>query len=216
MQYKYVKIFVYRYNNMDMIRFYYYTSVPILTCSTLFYAMTTLSASITNSQNVVNFIYEHKDCDSVIFRRELETCDLQNKLNIVESLIFDVIKRYCNSESEFEEIKNTIKNPIIEVNDTTDFAMIELTASPVILNRIDEPIRYAILSTSETVKNINIIIEKIQNKIIDYKNGYLNKLMTICLKIEIGSLKHQIGLLDKRLYLLLELLKIYLPISKKV
>ena len=201
---------------MDMIRFYYYTSVPILTCSTLFYAMTTLSASITNSQNVVKFIYEHKDCDSVIFRREIETCDLQNKLNIVESLIYDVIKRYCNSEREFEEIKNTIKNPIIEVNDTTDFAMVELTASPVILNRIDEPIRYAILSTSETVQNINIIIEKIQNKIIDYKNGYLNKLMAISLQIEMGSLKHQIGLLDKRLYLLLELLKIYLPISKKV
>lgn len=200
---------------MDMIRFYYYTSVPILTCSTLFYAMTTLSASITNSQNVVKFIYEHKDCDSVIFRREIETCDLQNKLNIVESLIYDVIKRYCNSEREFEEIKNTIKNPIIEVNDTTDFAMVELTASPVILNRIDEPIRYAILSTSETVQNINIIIEKIQNKIIDHKNGYLNGLIAISLQLEIASLKHNIELLDKRLYLLLELLKIYLPISKK-
>lgn len=200
---------------MDMIRFYYYTSVPILTCSTLFYAMTTLSASITNSQNVVKFIYEHKDCDSVIFRREIETCDLQNKLIIVESLIYDVIKRYCNSEREFEEIKNTIKNPIIEVNDTTDFAMVELTASPVILNRIDEPIRYAILSTSETVKNLNIIIEKIQNKIIDHKNGYLNGLIAISLQLEIGSLKHNIELLDKRLYLLLELLKIYLPISKK-
>lgn len=201
---------------MDMIRFYYYTSVPILTCSTLFYAMTTLSASITNSQNVVKFIYEHKDCDIVIFRREIETCDLQNKLNIVESLIFDVIKRYCNSEREFEEIKHTIKNPIIEVNDTTDFAMVELTSSPIILNRIDEPIRYAILSTSETVQNINIIIEKIQNKIIDHKNGYLNGLMAISLQVEIDSLKYNIVLLDKRLYLLLELLKIYLPISKKV
>ena len=201
---------------MDIIRFYYYTSVPILTCSTLFYAMSTLSASITNSQNVVKFIYEHKDCDSIIFRREIETSDLQNKLNIVESLIFDVLKRYCNSETEFEEIKNTIKNPIIEVNDTKDFAMIELTASPAILNRIDEPIRYAILSTSETVQNINAIIEKIQNKIIDYKNGYLNQLVAISLQVELSNLKHQIGLLDKRLFMLLELLKIYLPISKKV
>jgi hypothetical protein len=177
--------------------------------------MSTLSASITNSQNVFRFIYEHKDCDSVIFRREIEKCDLQNKLNIVESLIFDVLKRYCKSETEFEEIKYIIKHPI-EVNDMEDFTTIELKATPKVLNNIEEPIRYAILSTSETVQHINAIMEKIQNKIIAYKNGYLNNFIKISLQVELSNLKNHIDLLDKRLFMLFELLKIYFPVCKNV
>ena len=132
---------------MDIISFYYYTSIPILTCSTLFYAVSTLSASITNSTNVVKFIYEHKDCDSIVFKREIETCDLVNKLNIVEALIYDTIKRYCKSEQEYEEMKKSVKNMNLEETENSDFTIIELTTKPIVFERIDKPIRYAILST---------------------------------------------------------------------
>jgi hypothetical protein len=51
--------------------------------------------------------------------------------------------------------------------------------------------RYAIFSTYDTVKNINSTFENIQNKIIEYKNGYLNKFVVICLQEELVSLKKQ-------------------------
>ena len=57
---------------MDLLTIYYYTSVPLLTCNLIFYSLTTLSTSITSSQNVVRFISEHKDCDSIIFKNELD------------------------------------------------------------------------------------------------------------------------------------------------
>lgn len=202
---------------MDLLTIYYYTSVPILTCNMLFYSITALSTSITSSQNVVRFISEHKDCDSVIFKNELEMLDLENKLKIIESLIFDILKRYCNSKEEFEEIKNNIHTPIIiceKQDDTKQFEMIELTNKISMLDRIDEPIRYAILSTSETVQHINETIIRINKKILNHKQSYLNKIVTLCLQIELHEFKKKVSLLDMRLQLLLNLLKIYLPLTQ--
>ena len=64
------------------------------------------------------------------------------------------------------------------------------------------------------VQNINITLENIYDKIKNHKNSYLNKLVTLCLQIELNNLRHQINILDKRMLLLLELLKIYLPMTK--
>ena len=79
--------------NMDILKIYYYTSIPLLTCNILFYSITSLSNSITSSQNVFKFIVDHKDCDSIIFKNITTDLDLENKLKIVESLIYDIIKK---------------------------------------------------------------------------------------------------------------------------
>ena len=53
---------------MEFINLYYYTSIPLITCNLLFYSMNTLSNSITSTQNVFKFIYEHKIFNtSIIF-----------------------------------------------------------------------------------------------------------------------------------------------------
>jgi len=201
---------------MDLFTIYYYTGIPILTCNMIFYSLNTLSTSITSSQNVVRFISEHKDCDSIVFKNEIETLDLENKLRIVESLIFDIIKKYCNSNEEFIEIKHNINNPIITCHtedDTPQFEMVQITNKINILDKIDEPVRYALISTSEIIQTINQILIKIHDKIFKYKQSYLNKLVTLCLKIELIELKKKVNLLDIRLQLLLNLLQIYLPIT---
>jgi len=198
---------------MDLIRIYCYAGLPILTCNMLFYSITALSTSITSSQNVVKFISEHKDCDSVIFKNELETLDMENKLKIIESLIYDIIKRYCKSKNEFEEFKNNINTPVIcnKQDDSSQFEMIELTNKISVLERIDEPVRYAILLTSEIVQSINELIIQMHEKILKHKQSYLNKIVSLCLKIELNEFKKKVFLLDIRFTLLLELLKIYLP-----
>lgn len=203
---------------MDLLRIYYYTGIPILTCNMLFYSIQALSTSITSSQNVVRFISEHKACDSTVFKNEIETLDLQNKLKVVESLIFDIIKRHCYSDVEISDIKQNISTPLVTCNtleDTNGFEMVEFKNRFAVLERVAEPIRYSLLSTCETVVNINELMLKIREKIVTHNQSYLNKIVSLCLQTEINELKKNVKILDMRLELLLNLLKIYVPITIK-
>ena len=103
-------------------------------------------------------------------------------------------------------------NPVIKSDcqdDTGNFQMIELSNNNKILERINEPVKYALLSTAETIYSINEVIYKIEEKILKHNDSYLNKFVTLCLKTELKEFNKHNLLLDKRLQLLLELLKIY-------
>jgi len=201
---------------MDFIKLYYYTSVPIITCNMLFYSLNSLSSSISSTQNVAKFIYEHKDCDSILFKNELIDLDLENKLKIIESLIFDIIRKFSIDNNEFEQTKKEILNPQIILNipngqDNNDFAFVEMKCFLNVLERINEPIKLGIFSTSEILNNINSTLMDINNKINDYKKTYMKNIISLSLQEELKKLHKQINILDKRLQLLFELLKIYLP-----
>lgn len=190
---------------------YYYAGIPVITCNMLFYSMSAISSSITSSQNVVRFISEHKDNDVTIFKNELELMDLTMKLKIVETLVFDILKKHCKNEDEFEIVKNNMRDPLL-ISDVSDseFALIEMKNKVTIFDKMDEPIRHSLLSTSEIVQKINGIITKAQEKILTHEQSYLNKLITLSLHTEINQLKKQVIILDKRLDLLLKLLVIYI------
>ena len=96
--------------HMDLLQLYYFASLPLLTCNMLFYSMTSLSTSITSSQNIFKFIYEHKDSDFNIYKTEIEHMDLQNKLKIAHSLILNIFKKYCKTDNEYQLLLNEIKN----------------------------------------------------------------------------------------------------------
>jgi hypothetical protein len=203
---------------MDMLRLYYYTSMPLLTCNMLFYSITSLSTSISSSQNVVKFIAEHKDCDSIIFKNEIAETDLENKLRIIESLIYDIIKKFSMNNEEFERTKKGIQQP--QITDThlienNEFALVEIKSPTTVLERIDEPIKLALISTSETVQNINALLMEMRDKINNHNKSYIKTILSISLQIELKNLNRQIKILDSRLHFLLELLKVYLPIREK-
>jgi len=111
---------------MDIINLYYYTSIPLITCNLLFYSITTLSNSITSTQNVFRFIYEHKDNDYLIYKNEIKKFDLLNKIKIINSLIIDTIKKYIPNEDNYNKFMNTINNPIIENNEKDNFNVIDI------------------------------------------------------------------------------------------
>ncbi len=203
---------------MDPLKFYYYTSVPLLTCNILFYSVTTLSNSITSTQNVFKFIYEHKDSDYEVFKNELETLDLHNKLRIIESLIFDTIRKYCNTEEEYKYIKEDIKNPLITSDDfkSEDYSIINLENRIQIFERIEEPVRYALLTTSEAVQNINIIINNIHQKVLENEQSYIKNFVTLKLTNELSQLHKNVKLLDLRIQMLFDLLKVYMPTKHNI
>lgn len=203
---------------MDMLRLYYYTGLPLLTCNMLFYSITSLSASISSSQNVVKFISEHKDCDSIIFKNEIIDIDLENKLRITESLIYDIVKKFSNNEEEFQRTKKDIQQPLITDNislENNEFALVEIKSPLNVLERIDEPIKLALISTSETMQNINSLLIEIRDKINSHNNSYIKTILSLSLQIELKNLNRQVKILDNRLYLLLDLLKVYMPIREK-
>jgi hypothetical protein len=206
---------------MDMFRLYYYAGLPLAT-NLIFYSITSLSTSISSSQNVVKFITEHKDCDSVVFKKEIEDIDLENKLRIVESLVYDIIRKFCVDKEEFEKTKKEIQNPSITDSVSVsggsvgfDFALVEVASKAPVLDRIDEPIKLSVISVSETLHNINEVLVDIRRKINSHQKSYVRNFVSLSLKNELHRLNKQTKVLDIRTNLLLDLLKIYLPFVKR-
>lgn len=198
---------------MNIISLYYYASVPILTCNLLFYSITMLSTSITSSQNVVKFISEHKDADNIVFKNEIETMDLVDRLRIIEALIYDIIKKKCITDDEYIDVCNALKTSNImceKQDEENQFDIIEFDKKPLImLDRICTPIRYALISTIEMVNKINDILIVIHNKITTYNKSYFN-VSALCLKHELSELTKKVDLLDSRFQLLIQLLPLYI------
>jgi hypothetical protein len=201
---------------MDMFRLYYYASIPLAT-NLIFYSITSLSTSISSSQNVVKFITEHKDCDSVIFKNEIADMDLENKLRIVESLVYDIIRKFSLNKEEFERTKKEIQHPDTTIKESNDFEfeLIEIKTQTTVLERIDEPLKIALISSAETLHNIHEVLVEIRKKIDTHSKSYIKSFISLSLKQELSRLNKQTKILDTRTHMLFELLKIYLPFVKK-
>ena len=197
-------------------KLYYYTSVPLLTCNILYYSLTTISASIVSSQNVCKFMYEHPLSDTIVFKREIESMDLHNTLKIVESLIYDVVRIHCSSDEEYENLKQDIADNKNGTNITVDMLsknedilLVDVKYSVKAFDKMRPPIRISLLALLDTVTNIHSSIEKIKTKIDMYNKTYFRSLTTINLQDELEELKRHDKLLNSRLNMFNELLKIY-------
>ena len=200
---------------MEFINLYYYTSIPLITCNLLFYSINILSNSITSTQNVFRFIYEHKDSEYIIYKNEIKKFDLFNKIKIIDSLVKNTIKKYISNQDEYEQFMYSINNPIIENHEKEDnFYTIDLKYNIDLISKIDEPIALSIISIIEVINNINITINKIKDKIVKHQDLILKSFFTLCLKKEINDLNYQNNLLDLRYNMFVDLLKIYLPLNK--
>jgi len=193
----------------------YYTSIPLITCNILFYSITSLSNSITSTQNVFRFIYEHKDNDYLIYKNELKNMDLIYKMKIINELIFDTIQKYIPEKEKYNKFLEYITNPIIENNDNenNNYTMIDINYDMDIISIIDKPIIYSIMSISEILQKIYIVINSIKDKIMKHQKIYFKNIINLCLKNEISELKFYSNLLDMRYNIFIDFLKIYLPLN---
>ena len=198
----------------NLMNMYMYTSIPIVSCNILFYCITSMSNSIVSTKNVFNFIYEHKDSDYIIYKNELKSIDLIHKINIINELIFDTIKKYIPEKEKYNKFLEYVNNPIIEVDEINEFDIysnITINYDVTIINKIDKPILYSILSISEILQNINNIMNNIKNKINKHQQIYFKSIISLCLKNEIIQLKFYSNILDMRYKIFIDLLKIYMP-----
>jgi hypothetical protein len=198
----------------NLMNMYMYTSIPIVSCNILFYCITSLSNSIVSTKNVFNFIYEHKDSDYIIYKNELKSIDLIHKINIINELIFDTIKKYIPEKEKYNKFLEYVNNPIIEIDEINGFDIysnITINYDVNIIDKIDKPILYSIISISEILQNINNIMNNIKNKIDKHQQIYFKSIISLCLKNEIIQLKFYSNILDMRYKIFIDLLKIYMP-----
>lgn len=194
---------------MELMNIYFYAGTPILFCNLLFYSINTLSNSISSSQNVFKFISEHVEPDYIIFKDTVEQLDLENKLNILNKFIFEILQKYCHSTEIYEELKKNISNELtIDKND--DFILvnsqnIKFTG----LENMPNSLQISLVSLCESVYNILNLMKIIHEKIIKYKNSYIKSLVALKLKGEMNKLNNLSKILDIRTTLFFDLVKFY-------
>ena len=188
----------------------FYLTVPVITCNILFYSIMSLSNSITSTQNVINFICEHKDNEYIIYKNELKNMDLIHKMKIINELILDTIKKYIKNEEDYNKFLDYINNIVIEEIESECYNILDVYNKIDVIKSIDKPILYAIISISEIIQHINVIINNIKNKIMKYEKIYFKFFINLSLKTELHQLKFYNNLLDMRYKIYIDLLKIYL------
>ena len=182
---------------------------PLLTYNAIIYSISSLSTSITSTQNIFNFIIQHKDNDYNIFQHQLEATDLYNKLNIISSLIKDILRKHCNDKNLTDKTIEEMLHPIIEMECNDEFNIINLINKTSIKLDVPEPVKLSLLSCLEIILKINNILEKIHNKIIRHQNSFLKNFVKININYEINKIILFTDLFNSRLHLLFEVLKIY-------
>lgn len=189
----------------------YYITIPLLSYN-LCYTMTTLSNSITSSKNIVNFFIETKETDIVLFKNHLEEIDLKTKIKIIESLIYDIIKKYGNEKPKVE-LRNLISADC-ELDDDNNFYLVEIKSNNEYFKNIDEPVLYSLMSTCEVIYHLNDNLNKINEKIMTYEKSYFKNIVVLKLQPELSNIIRYSKILDLRLNLLFDILKVYSPINK--
>ena len=189
----------------------YYITIPLLS-----YTMTILSSSMTTSKNILSFLIETKETDIVLFKNHLEKVDLKTKIMIMESLIYDIIRKNSNDKNILEKLKLEIANLFITdcELDNDNFYLIDIKKNNEYLKNIDEPVLYSLISTCEVIYHINDNLYKINEKIMLHKKSYFKNIVVLKLQPELSNIIRYSQMLDLRLNLLFDILKIYSPINK--
>jgi hypothetical protein len=178
-------------------------------CNLLFYSITTLSNSISSSQNVFKFISEHVEPDYIIFKETVEQLDLENRLKILNEFILEVLKKYCKTIDIYEELKKQITNEFT-LDNNEDFIMINSKNINFYgLDNMPNSLQMSLISLCESIYNISNLISIIHEKIIKYKNSYIKSLVALKLKSEMHKLNNLCKILDIRSKLFFDLVNIY-------
>ncbi len=198
---------------MDLIGLYLHAGVPLLTINLLFYSITTLSTSITSSQNVFKFVYETTDSEYSIYKKQIESTDLELKLKITKGLVWDVLRAYAQNSNEFALLVEEITNPYILTSSTPanlDYELVDIKSTKTgVFEKIPEPVKLSLNSLAILVQKLNGILLEISNKIKTHEALYFKSMRKFCLKKQIQELKVETELLNSRLDMLFKLVQTY-------
>jgi len=169
--------------------------VATVACNALFYSITSVSTYISSTQNIFRFILEHKDSSYAVFQHQIEQTDLITRMNIVVSLIKQIVSKYVN----LTNLTNTTFECL-----SGDWTVIDMVKSPN-LEYIPEPTRLAIISVLTTIAKINTVLEIIYMKIKTHQLSYMKAFVKIKIVDDIAQIETLTTLFEKRVDLLLRI-----------
>jgi hypothetical protein len=183
--------------------------------------VSSLSTSIISSYNLYNIIVSNRSLshsDYQIYQNQIVSTDLANKLLIASSIIKDIIKRHhftTDSNVSMEKIIELYKDELnVDISGEEDFNIITHINNNNIISNVPEPIKVSLNSTIEIIDKINCVLEKIHSKIQIHSGSYFKYVSKLNLSGETDELVNLDKIFDKRLGLMLEVLKIYSGIVK--
>ena len=180
---------------------------PYIAKDVLFYGITTISTTIISIQNIFEFIVNHKDSEYKIYILELQKTDLHNKLNVISAIIKNMIEKYSVETNNLIQTENII-NKILYCCESEEYNIINLDTNNITL-KLEDPIKIALLSTLDIIIKIHKIFDKIHTKILNREKVYFKFFYNLNIHDEINDIIFYDNILDKRMYLLFETLKIY-------
>jgi len=192
----------------------------LITQDIIIKSVSSITTSVLSSYNLYNVIItksiSHSDYQN--YQNKITSTDLANKLLLASSIIKDIIKKYhykTDSNIPIEKIIELYKDELkIEFVNEEDFNMITHIQNNNIISDVPEPVKISLNSTLEIIDNINDVLNKIHIKIKTYSTSYLKYVSKLNLSEETEQLINFDEIFNKRLSLLLEILKIYSDVIK--
>jgi hypothetical protein len=192
----------------------------LITQDIIIKCVSSLSTSILSSYNLYNVIISHSTSQSDYqnYQNQITSTDLANKLLLASSIIKDIVKKHhfdADSNEPIEKIIESYKNELgIDALVEEGFDMITHIQNNNIISNVPEPIKISLNSTLEIIEKINHVLNKIHMKIKNHSASYVKYVSKLNLSNEINELVSFDKIFDKRLGLLLEVLKIYSDVVK--
>lgn len=201
--------------------------------------LTSISSSVRATSSLVNYFACSTDNNVDKFKKELITLDLYNSLNVVLTVIEDIIKKHDKHQSALDmpdmpytPINNNNNNNssclVIANNGNgcgvsscgSGGSIINNQESCIIINGdisitkksiiLPEPVKKALFSTYEIIEKIKIILQQVYKKIDLQQMKYFSSWRSLDLSNEIDEIKVINSVFEKRVKMLFDIIKIYL------
>jgi len=187
---------------------------PVISKDIIYYCITSLSTSISSTQNLYNFVinYSHTNNDYIIYQNKLINADLSNKLQVISLLITDIIKKYHFKDKDYDEVDLNLwieKFFNYKVIEDDGFNVVSNIKNNTIISDLPKPLKIILQSTLEIINNINLILQKIQDKINNYNKSYISYFYTLNIHDDVNKLVTYCEIFDRRLTMLFDILKVY-------
>jgi hypothetical protein len=171
--------------------------------------LSSISTSVSATTGVIKYLLCYKESELDIFKKELHNTDLCNNLQIVSSIIDDIVKNHNKNNNDKYEIE---KIEIINNDSTLNESCLILHNDYKIKKKniyLPEPVKLILFTTYEIIEQIKKYLEIIQFKIHDHDNKYLKNWRSINIKDDINNIININLIFEKRMKLLFEVIKIY-------
>jgi hypothetical protein len=150
---------------------------------------------------------ENNSNDYKNYQLQMEQMDLINKLNITNSLMKDIYKRYAKTKEEQKKLNDVFELTTTSINTTliNEFELVQCDFEMDIV----EPIQLALHAMMDIMQKINATLDLIAKKINVYNQSYFRGLQKIHISNEINQITHYNELFDKRYQMLVQLMQVY-------